>query len=319
MHAGPARDAVARPMDGVRILSPVGDFTQPAGNTALDRVQTKKEIEELLAQRGLRPRKRFGQHFLIDGNLMRRLAESAELRRSDVVLEVGAGTGGLTDLLAARVDRLVCVEIDDDMFEILSERFGARNEVRLLHGDVLEQKHRLMPELRELLAGFDAEVKLVANLPYDIATPLLMNLLVDYPIVSRCCFTVQAEVGDRIASPPGVKAYGPLSIIVQTLCSVSVVARLGPQTFWPRPLVDSVMLRIDRRRPAAIDGASVSRFSSFVHGVFEHRRKTVRSALEYVVDPADRDRICSVLDGSARPERVPPDDWLAAFRAVLAS
>ena len=116
-------------------------------SSALDHVQTKREIEELLGRFGLRPRKRFGQHFLIDGNLMRRLVESAELRPQDVVLEVGAGTGGLTDLLANRAGRVICVEIDTDLFSILAERFGDCANVQLICGDVLEQKHRLLTVL----------------------------------------------------------------------------------------------------------------------------------------------------------------------------
>lgn len=288
------------------------DCAQREGGSTLDHVQTKREIEELLGCAGLRPRKRFGQHFLVDGNLMRRLAESAELNPDDVVLEVGAGTGGLTDLLANRAGRVICVEIDTDLFSILSERFGRCANVELICGDVLEQKHRLLSAVGNALRGHNARggVKLVSNLPYDIATPLLMNLLVDYPQMSRFCFTVQAEVGDRITAQSGTKAYGPLSILAQTICTAQTVARIGPQSFWPRPLVDSVMLRLDRREPAVLDGDELTRFSSLVHGVFEHRRKTLRSALGYVIDETVRERVCAAIDGSVRPEQITVAQWL---------
>lgn len=292
-------------------MRPMGCARRDGGST-LDHVQTKREIEELLGRAGLRPRKRFGQHFLIDGNLMRRLADSAELQPDDVVLEVGAGTGGLTDLLANRAGRVVCVEIDMDLFSILSERFGDRANVELICGDVLEQKHRLLSAVGKALRGCNARggVKLVSNLPYDIATPLLMNLLVDYPQMSRFCFTVQAEVGDRITAQPGTKAYGPLSILARTICTAQTVARIGPQSFWPRPLVDSVMLRLDRCEPAVLDGDALARFSSLVRGVFEHRRKTLRSALGYVVDDAARELVCAAVGGSVRPEQIGLAQWL---------
>ena len=246
---------------------------------------------------------------------MRRLADCAELRSDDMVLEVGAGTGGLTDLLVERAGRVVCVEIDRDLFAILSERFGERSNVELICGDVLEQKHRLHAAVGGAIRrGVNSGgVKLVANLPYDIATPLLMNLLVDYPHVERLCFTVQAEVGDRITAQPGTKSFGPLGILSQTLCVARTIARIGPQSFWPRPMVDSVMLRLDRRNPAALDGDELARFGSFVHGVFEHRRKTLRAALGFVVNDDARRRICAVVDGTTRPEQFDVPQWLKMF------
>ncbi len=291
------------------------------GDTELDHVQTKKEIEDLLAGSGLRPRKRFGQHFLIDGNLMRRLADSAELQPSDVVLEVGAGTGGLTDLLVQRAGRVICVEIDRDLFAILSERFSDLLNVELIRGDVLERKHLLHPVVRDAIRrnGKKGSVTLVANLPYDIATPLLMNLIVEYPEMCRFCFTVQAEVGDRITARPGSKTYGPLGIIAQTLCIAQTIARIGPQSFWPRPQVDSVMLRLDRLEPPILSGREPHEFVSFVHGVFEHRRKTLRAALGFVLGEEDRDRICTVVDGMIRPEQFDGPQWLTMFNALRES
>ncbi|MCH8242020.1 MAG: hypothetical protein IH897_05345, partial [Planctomycetes bacterium] len=173
-------------------------------------VQTKQEIERLLAASGVRPRKRFGQNFLIDGNLMRRVAEVAELSPRDLALEVGAGTGGLTDLLAAGAGSVICVEIDTVLFAIVADRFRQVPTVRLIQGDVLESKHRIHADVGEAIRAFrggsGGAVKLVANLPYQVATPLVLNLLVDFPQVRRLVFTVQAEVGERLVARPGVKA-----------------------------------------------------------------------------------------------------------------
>ena len=283
-------------------------------------VQTKKQIEALLAAGGLRPQKRLGQHFLIDGNLMRLLAAKAELDPSDVVLEVGAGTGGLTDLLATRAARVVCVEIDRGLLEILSDRFSGVPTVVLIRGDVLESKHRIMVEvisaIRDHPGGSGAKVKLVANLPYKVATPLVMNLLTDHPWVGRLCFTVQAEVGERLTAKPGGKAYGPLSIIAQTLCRIETIARIPPQAFWPSPKVDSVMIRLDVTDSPFTDLDDLQRFTSLVRGTFDHRRKTLRSALGYVLNESARARICERFDTTRRPEQLTGPEWVELHRAV---
>ena len=275
-------------------------------------VQTKSAIERLLRDAGLRPRTSLGQHFLIDGNLMRRIVDAAEIAPSDWVIEVGCGTGGLTDLLTQRAARVIGVEIDRHLAALLRDRFVDANNFTLIEGDALNGKHKLHGALIEALHDARAggvRVALVANLPYHVATPLVMNLLLDYPVVRRLTFTVQAEVGDRLSASPGGKTYGPLSIVAQTAASVGLVARLGPQVFWPRPAVDSVMMRLDVIENPLGEPDALRRLASFTHGVFDHRRKTLRSALGYVVDDAVRDAICREFDGGQRPERFSKEEW----------
>ncbi len=328
-----------------------------------DPVQTQREIRALLDAGGLRPRKRFGQHFLIDGNLMRRLVRAAEPGPDDVVLEVGGGTGGLTDLLIGRVAHVVCVEVDTNLHALLADRFRdpiRNHQLTLLHGDVLEGKHRISAEvLKAVKTSWDrrpscktcgGQVKLVANLPYSIVTPLVMNLLVDEPIVRRLVFTVQAEVGERLTAQPGIKAYGPLSILAQGLCRIKIIARVSARSFWPRPAIDSLMLRMDvlptMQTPSTVsleqreslpsplssglpplppspllsglqsDRDALRRFTAFVRATFDHRRKTLRAALGYVVDQAQRDRICQRFDGTRRPEVLNLQEWLAIFETL---
>ena len=286
----------------------------------MEHVQTKREIEQTLAAAGLHPRKRFGQHFLIDGNLMRRLVESAEVTPDDLILEVGPGTGGLTDLLVRHAGHVLAVEIDRNLATLLEDRFRDAGNVTLLQGDILHTKHLIMPEVADEIRKFSAPregcVKLVANLPYQSATPLVMNLLVDFPQVRRLCFTVQAEVGERIMAGPNCKAYGPLSIIAQTLSTIETVARIGPQAFWPRPQVDSVMLKMFVRHSPFAEIDEVARFAALVRGAFKHRRKTLRSALAYVLDESALDRICGACDATRRPEQVPVGEWLAIARVA---
>lgn len=282
---------------------------------SLPPVQTKREIESALAAAGVRPRKRYGQNFLVDGNLMRRLAESAEIEMDDFVLEVGAGTGGLTDLLVARAGRVAAVEIDRMLASILDGRFGNNPHVSLFRGDILEGKHRIRDDVAALIRRA-ASVKLVANLPYQVATPLLMNLIVEHPQVQRYCFTVQAEVGARISASAGTKAYGPLSVVCQTLCRVETLARLGPQVFWPRPQVDSVMMRMVVGESRFDKPHDLPAFVAFVRGTFDHRRKTLRSALGYVLEADSRDRLCQHVDGRRRPESLSVSEWLELFRVL---
>jgi 16S rRNA (adenine1518-N6/adenine1519-N6)-dimethyltransferase len=283
-------------------------------------VQTKREIEAMLSEAGIRPRKRFGQHFLVDGNLMRRLHKSADLRADDLAIEVGPGTGGLTDLLVASGCQVVCVEVDRVLAALLARRFADQPRFRLIAGDVLHRKHEVHPDLGEAIRGHArrgvGQAKLVANLPYQVATPLIMNLLVDYPEVRLLCFTVQAEVGDRIIATPGSKAYGPLSITSQLCCVIETIARVGPRSFWPVPKVESLMLRLGVMQSPPVGRENLAAFTAFVQTTFTHRRKTLRSALGYVLDDARRERVCSVTDVTRRPESIGIGEWVDIFHAA---
>ena len=292
------------------------DYTQPR----VEHVQTKREIERTLAAAGLHPRKRFGQHFLVDGNLMRRLVDSAELTPDDLVLEVGPGTGGLTDLLARRAGHVVSVEIDRNLVAILNERFQDAANVTLVEGDVLVSKHTIDPRVAEWIRDYPGLrggcVKLVANLPYQTATPLVMNLLIDHPQVRRMCFTVQAEVAERITAEPGGKDYGPLSILCQCLCTIATIARIGPHCFWPAPAVDSVMLRLDVRDHALVERGELPAFAAFVRSAFDHRRKQLRTALKHVLGDKHSPVWPAGFDATRRPEQLPIHEWLTLYRSV---
>ncbi|MCH8243474.1 MAG: hypothetical protein IH897_12830 [Planctomycetes bacterium] len=140
--------------------------------------------------------------------------------------------------------------------------------------------------------------------------------MVDEPVVRRLVLTVQAEVGERLTAQPGSKAYGPLSILAQGLCRIKIVARVSARSFWPRPAVDSVLLRLDRRDSDLIAASALKAFATFVRAVFEHRRKTIRSALGYVLDEDTRDRLFQGIDASRRPESFSVAEWVALFHAA---
>ncbi|HUU84978.1 MAG TPA: 16S rRNA (adenine(1518)-N(6)/adenine(1519)-N(6))-dimethyltransferase RsmA [Phycisphaerae bacterium] len=285
-------------------------------------VQTKTEIRAALDSLGIRPQRRFGQHFLIDGNLMRRLADCAEIGERDTILEVGGGTGGLTDLLAARAAKVIVAEIDHALAGLLRDRFADRQHVCLIEADALAGKNRIAPAVIdaviELAAAPPDRTALVANLPYAVATPLLMNLLHELPVVERFCFTIQRDVAERIQAAPGTKAYGPLSVTLQTLTDIHRVARVSPSAFWPPPTVESSMLRIDVRHDVLPGPEPIARFVAFVREAFLHRRKMLKHTLSRILDERAFAAAADLLDLTRRPEDLPPPEWLdLARRTVL--
>lgn len=261
--------------------------------------QTLTDIKTLLAGHGLHPKKRFGQNFLHDGNHMRRIMDAADLKPGDLVLEVGPGTGALSERLLDAGASLVAVEIDHDMEPILRDRLSAHGDRFHLHiGDILESKHHLNPAVAELLRAALATVsctnhqfKMIANLPYNIASPLLVNLAVDYPAMSAAVVMIQREVADRITANPGGKDYGPLSVILQAMCEVDIVGTLTPECFWPRPKVASAVVRLARRQVPMTDDPKA--LSGLLQTLFQKRRKQLGAVL-------GRDR--------AFPDGINPDD-----------
>ena len=244
---------------------------------------TQTEVRAILAEAGLRPDKRYGQHFLIDGNLMRLLVAEADLTDTDAVLEVGPGVGNLTELLVESAGWVVAVEVDPRMAAIVRERLVGAANLDLLQADILADKHTIAPAaldtLRRRAKALRGETKLVANLPYQAATPLLAELVRADPPPERLIFTVQEEVAQRLAAEPGTREYGPIGVLVQALAEVEILRRLSPSVFWPRPKVWSSMVRVrpsDARRRRIADIAVLRRT---IEGLFIHRRKRAARSL----------------------------------------
>jgi 16S rRNA (adenine1518-N6/adenine1519-N6)-dimethyltransferase len=276
--------------------------------------QTKHQIEALLAQAGSHPRHRFGQNFMIDQNLVRAVADAGELTPSELALEVGPGTGTLTEELLERAGSVVAVEIDRDLARLLRERLAEDHRFSLIEGDALAGKHELNPQLLACVRdaiGVGRSVKLVANLPYNIASPLVVELLLAG--VQLLAFTVQKEVAARLRAAAGSEDYGPLSVMAQLLGRVAVLRTLPPQAFWPAPTVQSSLVRItgdDRLGPQARP------FSTFVHALFSFRRKTLRKALAKASYDAEQVLGTTAFDAARRPETFNPEELLVMYRAT---
>lgn len=246
--------------------------------------QTTSYLMRRFRQAGLKPDTRHGQNFLIDLNLLEILLTAAELGPRDVVLEIGTGTGSLTARMAPQVAHVITVEIDPHLKALAEEELIDIPNVTMLHGDALKNKNRIAPKVLETIAARlsidpQAQLKLVANLPYNIATPILSNLLLTASCPERMVVTIQKEVADRIVAVPRTKDYGALGVWMQSLCTCEVVRNLPPSVFWPRPKVDSSIVRLipSPTRMAAIP--DLRWYNLFLRGLFLHRRKILRSAL----------------------------------------
>lgn len=241
------------------------------------------------------PRKRFGQNFLHDHNKLQLILDAAEVQPGERVLEVGPGTGALSLALLEQGARLIAVEIDRDLASILHLQFASfGDQVELIEGDVLAGKHELSPAV--LAALGDAPFKVVANLPYNVASPLMINLALQCSQMQRAVIMVQREVADRMEASPGSKTYGTMSVLLQACFEVSRVALISPGCFWPQPEVESAVVLLQRRPVSLCENLpNLSRLTTLL---FRGRRKTIGRNLKNYKD------LPYWLDTTVRPEQL---------------
>ena len=240
---------------------------------ATDGLLGPREIREIAARLELRPTKTLGQNFVVDANTVRRIVRLAQVDAADVVLEVGPGLGSLTLGLAGVADRVIAVEVDPVLARALPDTIARQLPDKSDRVTVIEADALRLTELAD-----PQPTTLVANLPYNIAVPVLLHILATFPTVRSALVMVQLEVASRLAAEPGSKVYGIPSVKARWYGEVRSVGRVGPQVFWPAPRVDSGLVSLVRGRPR---DAAVSRAEVFavIDAAFSQRRKTLRAAL----------------------------------------
>ncbi|MFT4127514.1 MAG: 16S rRNA (adenine(1518)-N(6)/adenine(1519)-N(6))-dimethyltransferase RsmA [Gordonia sp. (in: high G+C Gram-positive bacteria)] len=267
------------------------------------------QIRRLAAELGVRPTKTLGQNFVHDANTVRRIVTSAGVGADDVVLEVGPGLGSLTLALLGAVARVIAVEIDP----VLAARLpgtvaefapGRSADLDVIGADAMAVRAADLPA---------APTALVANLPYNVAVPVLLHLMAECPSLTTALVMVQAEVADRLAAGPGSRVYGVPSVKARYFGAVTRAGAVGRTVFWPEPKVESGLVRIDRRDTYPTDAATRDRVFAVIDAAFSQRRKTMRSALAgWAGSPAEAERRLRAagIDPQIRGEKLDVDDYV---------
>ncbi|MDB5308419.1 MAG: rsmA [Gemmataceae bacterium] len=325
-------DSVTRyePLAPIHLMSDTGNPTPPADpapNVPSQR-QTLSFLRRLFEGHGLEAKSKLGQNFLIDLNLLDLIVRTAELDRSDAVLEVGTGTGALTGRLADHAGAVCTVEIDRSLQPVAQQVIGPRPNVRFVFGDALAKKNELSPEMlaaweEEAVAHHCARRKLVANLPYVIATPIVSNILIAGLPVERMVVMVQWEIAERMRAQVGTKDYNAMSVLVQAVADVEVVRKVLPTNFYPRPKVDSAIVKITPNAEKRAKVGDVPKFRAFLRDLYVHRRKNLRQALTgWPSGRKDKDEVDAKLaalgiDGTVRSEALDIDQHLRLCAAFM--
>lgn len=230
--------------------------------------------------------KNLGQNFLTNGSVLEDMADAAAVGPDDYVLEIGPGIGTLTSVLCERAGHVTAVEVDEELLPILDFTLAEYHNVNIISGDILKQDiQALLTDEKENWLRKDAPVKIMGNLPYYITTPILMAILKSRPEAESLTVMVQKEVAERIASGPGTKAYGALSVVVQYFCEAEIIRIVSKEDFMPAPKVDSAVLHMRFRKEPAVETKSEEWYFRTVRAAFQQRRKTLLNSLSGLGKP----------------------------------
>ncbi len=280
----------------------------------------RRQTQRWLAAHGVRPRRGLGQTFLVNPGTADRIVEAAGVAAGDLVVEIGPGAGSLTERLLARAGHVLAIEVDPRLHGLLVERFGRPAHATWVLADALAYGYE--SEVPRLAAGGRALV--VANLPYAVATPLLLRLLACGRLFDRLVLMLQQEVADRIAARPGHKAYGPLSVAVQGRAAVRRLFTVPAAAFHPRPAVASAVVLVEPDREARVPAAEWPALEAAVRGAFGQRRKMLRQALAAPAVGLTPLQVRAVLetagiDGRRRGETLTLEEFRRVGQAMAAA
>jgi len=280
------------------------------------RLTSPKEVRELLAKLGHRPNKGLGQNFLIDANILDIIANTADIQPNEAVLEIGPGLGALTERILPKAGSVTCIEKDPVMVNYLKSRFSSfaktsadKSDFTLIESDALDV------DLDALFAG--GINKVAANLPYSVASRLMVDIAECEHRPQLMSLTIQKEVADRLASPPGSKHYGILSILTGAFYTNTLVKKISPTCFLPPPKVWSAVVKMERREVPAIGVEEYLVFKNLVKSCFSQRRKQIGTILKKLgVSPVDDLLADAGIEHTERPERIDIERWAALARLL---
>ena len=230
---------------------------------------------ELVKKYNFKFSKSLGQNFLVDDSVPRDIVSGAEVDENDLIIEIGPGVGTLTAQLLNKAKKVVAIELDNDLIPILKQEIGDNPKFELIHNDALKV------DFNEII-GEEKSVKLVANLPYYVTTPIIVKLLKENYNFKSLTIMIQKEVAERMNAGPGTKDYGALSLLVQYYCNTEIIRRVPPQCFIPRPKVDSIVIRLDRLSVPKVSVENEKLFFEIIRSSFNMRRKTLWNGVKNI-------------------------------------
>ena len=277
----------------------------------MTRIATPEGTKAVLNRYPFVFQKKFGQNFLIDPHVLDKIINAAEITKEDCVIEIGPGIGSVTQALIDNAGKVISIEIDDQLIPILTEQFGGCENFRLIHKDVLKvDLHKLIAE-----ESPNRRIKVVANLPYYITTPIIMMLLEHNLPIKSITVMVQKEVADRMASGPGSKQYGAITVAMKYYCDTYLVANVPQNCFMPRPNVDSAVIKLTLHQEPIVDINDEEQLLKIIKAAFSQRRKTLLNTLASNGNLGlSKEEIKNVLDesgigASTRGETLSLDDY----------
>ena len=288
-------------------------------------IGSRTRTRAIMEKYGIHTKKSFGQNFLTDLNVLNNIVTAANITKDDNVIEIGPGIGALTEQLAQAAGEVLALEIDADLIPVLDEVLAPYDNVTVLNQDVLEAN--LPALIQEQFTDPTKPVKVVANLPYYITSPILMNLLASPVDWAAICVMMQKEVAQRLTAAPGTKQYGALTLAIEYQMDAKIAFDVSRRVFVPSPNVDSaIVVLTPRKQQLAVQPFDKQKLFGFIRGCFAHRRKSLWNNLQGVIgkQPATKDKMAAVLDElgispQIRPERMTLDQFIALANALHAA
>lgn len=285
-------------------------------------IGSRTRTRAIMEKYGIRTKKSFGQNFLTDLNVLKNIVEAADITANDNAIEIGPGIGALTEQLAQAAGEVLALEIDQDLIPVLKEVLSPYDNVKVINQDVLQAN---LPELiKKEFKDPSRPIKVVANLPYYITSPILMNLLASPVEWATICVMMQKEVAQRLTAKPGTKQYGALTLAIEYQMQAKIAFDVSRKVFVPSPNVDSaIVVLTPRTNPLPVQPFDKQKLFGFIRGCFAHRRKSLWNNLQSVIgkDPAVKEKMTAVLAQldislQIRPEKLTLEQFIELANAL---